>query len=71
MAFIPLSARTCERARSFVFRFESSLASEKKHLVERFFGSRLTGAVKGARIAQSVACNDPSVREPPDNRITS
>ena len=29
IAFIPLRARTSERAKSFVFRFESSLAFEK------------------------------------------
>jgi len=54
IAFIPLGARRCGRAKSFVFRFESSLALEKKHLVWRFFRSRITSAFKSARIVPSI-----------------
>jgi hypothetical protein len=42
IAFISLTARTCERAKPFVFKFESSLAFEKKYRVQRFFRSRFT-----------------------------
>src|ERR1035441_3554502 len=42
IAFIPLSARTRERAKSFVFRFESSLALVGNTLANRFFRSQFT-----------------------------
>jgi hypothetical protein len=43
IVIIPLSARTCERAKSLVFRFESSLADVEKRRVCRFFRSEFAG----------------------------